>query len=80
MFCILVCLFCDLNPRIEKEINMEDNMSENKSIGCSVRSCEYHASSDYCTLDKIQVGTHEPNPTQVECTDCESFKVKPGVK
>lgn len=58
---------------------MENNM-ENKSIGCSVRSCEYHANSNYCTLNKIQVGTHETNPTQVECTDCESFKMKPNVK
>ena len=56
------------------------NMEENKAIGCSVRSCEYNASSNYCTLDKIQVGTHETNPTQVECTDCESFKVKPDAK
>jgi hypothetical protein len=51
-------------------------MDENKAIGCSVSSCEYHAKSDYCTLNKIQVGTHEDNPTDIECTDCESFKVK----
>lgn len=63
-------------PQVEKENIME----ENKSIGCSVSSCKYHADSDYCTLDKIQVGTHEPNPTEVECTDCESFEVKHGVK
>ncbi len=50
---------------------------ENKSIACTVNNCSYHAQDvDYCTLDKIQVGTHESNPTQVECTDCESFKLK----
>ena len=31
-----------------------------------------------CTpnLSTIQVGTHEANPTMVECTDCQSFKLK----
>ncbi len=77
MFCILICLLA--KARMEKEKSM-DNMKENKSIGCSVKSCEYHASSNYCTLDKIQVGTHESNPTQVECTDCQSFEAKSGVK
>lgn len=48
---------------------------KNESIGCSVTNCTYHAQSeDYCTLDKIKVGTHESNPTQKECTDCESFE------
>ena len=47
----------------------------NKSIGCSVTQCKYHCkSSDYCSLDKIQVGTHEPQPTESQCTDCQSFK------
>lgn len=47
---------------------------KNESIGCSVTSCTFHAQdSDYCTLDHIKVGTHEANPTQKECTDCESF-------
>lgn len=55
-------------------------MQENKSIGCSVDTCKYHAESDYCTLNKIQVGTHETNPTKVECTDCESFENKSGAR
>ena len=29
-----------------------------------------------CGLDSIQVGTHETNPTEIKCTDCESFKLK----
>ena len=52
-------------------------MQKNSSIGCTVTSCQFHANTeDYCTLQKIMVGTHESHPTQVECTDCESFKLK----
>ncbi len=51
--------------------------TENQSIGCTVQQCQYHSGqSNYCTLDKINVGTHEQNPTVVECTDCQSFKLK----
>ena len=46
----------------------------NKSIKCSVTQCAHHCKSDnYCALNSIQVGTHEANPTEVKCTDCESF-------
>lgn len=56
-----------------------DNCKANKSIGCTVAQCEYHCDKEnYCSLDRITVGTHEANPTVVECTDCESFKVKQG--
>ncbi len=49
----------------------------NKSISCTVTQCAFHSENDnYCTLDKIMVGTHEANPTMVECTDCNSFKCK----
>ena len=52
-------------------------MDKNPSIKCSVSACKYHNDSqNYCTLDEINVGTHETNPKQVECTDCESFKLK----
>lgn len=52
-------------------------MDVNSSIKCSVDQCKYHANSkNYCTLNAIKVGTHEHNPTQCECTDCESFEVK----
>lgn len=52
-------------------------MSVNSSIGCTVTNCKHHAEAqDYCTLNKIMVGTHESNPTQVACTDCESFELK----
>lgn len=50
---------------------------KNEAIKCSISNCEHHCcSEDYCSLDSIKVGTHESNPTQVECTDCESFKMK----
>lgn len=52
-------------------------MTENSCIQCTVNNCKYHAcETNYCTLDKILVGTHEQNPTKVECTDCESFAMK----
>lgn len=47
---------------------------KNESIQCTIKNCTYHAQNEnYCTLDTIKVGTHEMNPTQKECTDCESF-------
>ncbi|MBQ6569306.1 MAG: DUF1540 domain-containing protein [Clostridia bacterium] len=56
---------------------MNDNCKANKSIGCSVSSCEHHCGNqDYCSLERIQVGTHESDPTAVECTDCQSFVMK----
>ena len=52
-------------------------MKKKSSIGCTVNQCQHHAGTDnYCTLQQIMVGTHETNPTQVECTDCESFELK----
>lgn len=57
----------------QKEVcNM--NHSANKCIECSVRQCAHHAGdSNYCVLDKVSIGTHEPNPTMTECVDCLSF-------
>ena len=56
---------------------MANCSNPNKSIGCTVNQCEYHCGNEnYCTLEKITVGTHEANPTVIECTDCESFKAK----
>lgn len=53
-------------------------MSEdNKKIGCSVTNCAHHSDDcNCCTLDKIEIGTHEGNPTKCECTDCKSFIYK----
>ncbi len=49
----------------------------NKCIACTVTQCKHHSDKqNYCTLDKIQVGTHEANPTVPPCTDCNSFVLK----
>lgn len=49
----------------------------NKSIRCTVQQCENHCSDkDYCSLESIVIGTHEMNPTVVQCVDCESFVAK----
>ena len=53
---------------------MENKKTNNHSIECSVKQCANHSdTADYCALDKIKVGTHEENPTVVQCVDCESF-------
>ena len=60
-----------------KGLKGEYKMISNNSIQCSVNNCKHHAQDvNYCTLEKIKVGTHEKNPTQIECTDCESFDLK----
>lgn len=51
-----------------------DKSNKNHSIKCTVDSCKNHCDSgEYCALSQIQVGTHEKNPTQDQCTDCQSF-------
>jgi hypothetical protein len=51
--------------------------SANESIKCTVQQCAHHCETkDYCSLSAIQVGTHEMNPTQCQCTDCNSFELK----
>ena len=49
----------------------------NRSIHCTVTSCKNHCNGeDYCSLDTINVGTHECNPSKDQCTDCMSFMKK----
>ena len=53
------------------------NNTPNQSIKCTVNNCTHHCQDkNYCSLDSIQIGTHETNPTEIKCTDCESFKLK----
>ena len=53
------------------------NCHANKSIECTVAQCANHCESEnYCSLDRILVGTHEANPTVDQCTDCKSFRKK----
>ena len=55
------------------------NCYANESIGCTVQQCKYHCpDQNFCSLDRISVGTHETNPTMKECTDCDSFELKSG--
>ena len=43
-------------------------MSANKCIECSVKTCTHHCQDvNYCSLDHIQVGTHECSPDQSQC-------------
>ena len=55
---------------------MKQHENANRCIACTVDECTHHCSEDYCTLDRILVGTHEYNPTQDQCTDCKSFMRK----
>lgn len=49
----------------------------NKCVECTVHQCANHCETEnYCSLDRIQVGTHEANPTVDQCTDCMSFHRK----
>ena len=50
---------------------------KNECIRCTITNCAYNdQEAKYCTLESIQVGTHENNPTDKEYTDCESFRCK----
>lgn len=56
---------------------MDITCKSNKAIQCSVQQCRYHcAQGNYCSLNSIKVGTHEANPTDCQCTDCQSFECK----
>ena len=79
------------NLKIERFLNKEGFFVKNKSktkrrflimeanrhIGCNVNNCVYHCKDcNCCSLEHIEVGSHEINPTKAECTDCRSFKYK----
>lgn len=58
-----------------------ENTYANRSIHCTVNNCKFHNNKEnYCSLESINVSTHEPNPTKVECTDCSSFMCKDSCK
>ena len=53
------------------------NCHANKSIECTVQQCRNHCENEnYCSLDRILVGTREAHPTVDQCTDCKSFAKK----
>lgn len=50
-------------------------MEINKSIGCTVTECKFHAKEkSYCSLENINVVKHESVAKTKECTDCGSFQ------
>lgn len=52
---------------------------KNPNIHCTVEQCRYNmCSENYCTLDVVNIGTHENNPTVKECVDCNSFEKRSG--
>lgn len=54
-----------------------NNNSANRSIQCTVDSCKNHCGTEqYCSLNKVSIGTHETNPKVCQCVDCESFVLK----
>ena len=53
------------------------NYNANKCIECTVQQCAHHCDdANYCSLERILVGTHESNPAMDQCTDCKSFRKK----
>jgi hypothetical protein len=48
--------------------------SPNTNVNCTVGQCQFHCTGNYCSLDSINIGTHEPNPSQPQCVDCNSFR------
>lgn len=64
-------------PEVHSKEENQMNCHANKSIECTVQQCAHHCTGEnYCSLDKILVGTHEQNPTMDQCTDCKSFRKK----
>ncbi len=58
-----------------KEVNDMENKTPNHSIECSVKQCAHHCGNvNFCALDSVRIATHEANPTECKCTDCESFR------
>lgn len=50
------------------------NCHANKCIACTVKNCTHHCGAEnYCSLEKVSIGTHESNPSMDQCTDCLSF-------
>ncbi len=58
-------------------MNNRTSDNANRAIECSINTCANHCQSqNYCSLNKIVIGTHEANPTMTQCTDCMSFQKK----
>jgi hypothetical protein len=61
----------------KQEKEMSKSNLYNSAIKCSVPECENNqGAKGYCTLESIEIGTHEFYPTQQQCTDCQSFQLR----
>ncbi len=57
------------------------NERKNPNIHCTVEQCRHNmCSENYCTLDRVDIGTHEADPTVKECVDCNSFEKRTGCR
>ena len=56
--------------------NLCKNCAKKLSPWFSDRRNNHCGCEDYCTLDKVCIGTHECDPTVDQCTDCLSFVKK----
>ena len=65
------------NKHITEKGGRYMNCNANKSIECTVKQCAHHCDeANFCSLERILVGTHEANPSMDQCTDCMSFRKK----
>ena len=47
---------------------------KNCNIHCTVKQCANNLEhEDFCTLEMVNIGTHESDPEVPECVDCNSF-------
>ncbi len=68
-----------LFPSEQFEERRMNKMEKNAHIQCTVQQCKHNNTGcNLCSLDVIRIGTHEPNPTMCECTDCNSFELRSG--
>ena len=64
-------------PTMKDCTNNGCQCTPNQSINCTVNNCAHHCQdSNYCGLTSIRVGTHETNPTEIKCNDCQSVELK----
>ena len=67
------------NEKVEEMfLTLEDKLEKTVSVLREEFSNIRAGRANPHVLDKIQVGTHESNPTVIQCTDCESFVLGTG--
>ena len=46
----------------------------NQAIKCSVETCKFHDTSDYCKLTDVVIGSEKQDAKSVCETECKSFE------